>query len=190
MSGYENEERKTKFHGLFATKIRISLVKTLILKKTFLLLCHRLDLNRSTIVAPAAHFELVSQTLSHRQLHSKPLHRASCAGRSTTFPLYSAHLHERISLCPTQPPEMAVLSGMGSKHGDAQSRRDGKDLSRCVGRLGFCPNALRRKSRHRLPRTHRPPLPSACLRPTSQPLGRGGAYAQVRHPDGFLLFAA
>ena len=33
MSGYENEERKTKFHELFATKIRISLVKTLILKK-------------------------------------------------------------------------------------------------------------------------------------------------------------
>ena len=63
MSGYENEERKTKFHELFATKIRISLVNTLILKKTFLLLCHRLDLNSSTIVAPAAHFELVSQTL-------------------------------------------------------------------------------------------------------------------------------
>ena len=50
MSGYENEERKTKFHGLFATKIRISLVKTLILKKTFLLLCHHLDLNRPTVV--------------------------------------------------------------------------------------------------------------------------------------------
>ena len=54
MSGYENEERKTKFHELFATKIRISLVKTLILRKTFLLLCHHLDLNRPTVVDRSA----------------------------------------------------------------------------------------------------------------------------------------
>ena len=54
MSGYENEERKTKFHELFATKIRISLVNTLTLRKTFLLLCHHLDLNRPTVTDRSA----------------------------------------------------------------------------------------------------------------------------------------